>query len=177
MKNENTLEVAKLGRTVGLRGDLKLQILCDFPEQFKIGTIFHTQKRGDLKISNYTKNRSLIRFEGYENPELAQKLVNTILLTSIEQTRQNCTLKEGEFFWFDVIGLSVLENEKLLGKVSEIQRIGEQDYLHVNTDKALIGKGYSKNFLIPYIARFIIKTNLEEKSVHVKDGFAILESS
>lgn len=177
MKSENILEIAKLGRTIGLRGDLKLHFLSDFPEQFKKGAVFSTRKRGDLTILNFDKNRLLVRFEGYESPEFAQKLVNTILLTTIEKTRQNCLLKEGEFFWFDIVGLEVYEEEKLLGKVDEIQRIAEQDYLHVNTDSALIKDGFSKNFLIPYIDRFIIKTNLQEKAIHVKDGFAILQSS
>lgn len=177
MKSENILEIAKVGRTVGLQGDLKLHFLCDFPEQFKKGAIFSTKKWGDLSVIKYDKNRSLIRFLGYEDPQTAQKLVNTILLTSAEKTRESCSLKEGEFFWFDMIGLSVYEDDKLLGEVSEIERIANQDYLHVKSDGSLTKDGLAKFFLIPYLDRFIIKTDLEKKCVHVRDGLSLLESS
>ncbi|PID47633.1 MAG: 16S rRNA processing protein RimM [Proteobacteria bacterium] len=175
--NKDFLEIAKIGKTVGLRGDLKLHFLCDFPEQFKKGAIFGTKKMGDLEITHFDKNRSLIRFKDYDNPQIAQKLVNTILLTSIEKTRQNCPLKDGEFFWFDIIGLEVKEDGMVLGLVDEISRIANQDYLHIKTHEELVKKGFSKSFLIPYVDRFIVKTDIGARCVFVKDGLSILESS
>ncbi len=177
MKNENFLAIAKLGKTVGLQGDLKLHLLCDFPEQFKKGAIFHTEKMGDLEIINFDTNRSLVRFLGYESVELSRKLVNSILLTNIEQTKKNCPLEKDEFFWFDIVGLDVYEDEQKLGCVEEIERIAQQDFLHVKTTQALKDGGFSKQFLIPYVDRYIIKTDIENKIIFVKDALGILENS
>lgn len=176
MKSEY-LQIAKLGRTVGLRGDLKIHFLSDFPEQFKKGSIFHTQKHGDLEVINFDKKRSLIRFLGFDNPQSSQTLVNEILSTSKEQTRKDCQLKKDEYFWFDIIGLEVFEDSEKLGIVQEIQRIANTDYLEIKSDKHLIEKGLAKSFLVPYIERYVLKTSLDEKRVHVRDGLAILENS
>ncbi len=176
MKNKNILEVAKLGRVVGLRGDLKLHLLCDFLDQFCKGETFYIEKRGEVVVKNFDANRMLIRFEGYENREVAQGLVNGILQTSIEKTRQNCKLKDNEFFWFDMIGLEVFEDDLCLGKVEEIERIGAQDYLKISTHANLL-KEHVKSFLIPYIDRFVIKTDMDLKVIQVKDCFDILKSS
>ncbi len=177
MKNNSTLEVAKLGRTVGLRGDLKLHLLSDFVEQFYIGSSFSTKHRGELTVTNFDKNRMLIRFDGYTNKEDAQSLVNAILLSSVEQTRKDCKLGKDEFFWFDLIGLDIIENDLNLGKVEQIQRIAEQDYLLINTHEELIKQGNAKSFLIPYLEHFIIQTSLEKKNIQVQRCFDILQSS
>ncbi len=177
MKSNQELEIAKLGRTVGLRGDLKLHLLCDFVSQFKKDATFSTQKRGELTISHFDKNRMQIRFKGYENKEDAQTLVNTILLSSIERSRKECELKKDEFFWFDIIGLNVIENDLKLGSVKSIERIGEQDYLCITTNQELVNKGFSKSFLIPYIDRFIIQTKLTDKLITTQNSFDLLKSS
>jgi len=38
-KKESPIEVAQVGRLVGLRGELKLHIHSDFPEQFCTGNV------------------------------------------------------------------------------------------------------------------------------------------
>ncbi len=177
MDNEEFLEVAKLGKTVGLRGDLKIHFLSDFPEQFKKGAVFHASNSRKLHVENFDKKRSLIRFEGFVTPEDSQKLVNTVLLCTKEQTVKNCTLKKDEYFWFDIVGLDVYEDDLKLGKVSEIERIANVDYLLIKSDVDLVKKGLAKTFLIPYVDRYIIDTYLNEKRIHVKDALGILEQS
>lgn len=177
MKSDECLQIAKIGKTVGLQGDLKIHFLSDFPEQFKKGSLFFTKNYGDLEVVKFDKKRSLIRFLGFDNPQTAQKLVNTILLATKEQTRKSCLLKKDEFFWFDIIGLEVFEKDLRLGIVYEIQRISNVDYLLINSDKSLIKSGLAKTFLLPYIDRYILKTSLDDKTVHVKDGLDVLKSS
>ena len=46
----NKVYVAKLGKTVGLQGHLRLFIDSDFPEQFKKGAIFTTNRNLILKV-------------------------------------------------------------------------------------------------------------------------------
>lgn len=177
MKNETLLEVAKLGKTVGLKGELKLHFLSDFPEQFKKGVKFKTQKNVELEVKSFNKNRLLICFVGFDTPEKSQKLVNSILLTTKDETRKNCILEKNQFFWFDIIGCEVYEDNLFLGSVEEIERFSNQDYLQISTTSELIKKDLPKSFLIPYIDKFIIKADIEKKLIHVKDGLAILENS
>lgn len=168
--------IAQIGKTVGLRGDLKFHLHTDFPEQFKIGQTYQSD-RGPLEIMDINQTRGLIKFRGYETLESAKKLTNAKLFATEEETLKNCELAEGEHFWFDVIDAAVVENGEILGTVTEIQRMLDVDYLLVKTDAALVDAGLPPSFLIPYIPRYIIQTETESKRVVTKDAKEILEAS
>lgn len=176
-KKTSPIEVAQIGRLVGLRGELKLHIHSDFPEQFIAGKTFKTQKNISLEIVSYNEKRGLILFRGYESRESAACLVNSYLMTTIEETLENCKLDEDELFWFDIIGCDVREEDTLLGVVSDIERIGDTDYMVIKTDKKLVDNRLSKTFFLPFIDRYVVATKKQEKVVHVKDGLELLENS
>ena len=175
MSNDDSL-IAQIGRTIGLWGDLKFHLHTDFPEQFKVGNTYKSN-RGDLTIADINFTRGIIRFKGYESIDSAKKLTNTKLFANEEQTKKTCDLKEGQHFWFDVIGCVVKQDDEVLGLVEDIQRMADTDYLSVKTDDKLVEAGLCKNFLLPYIERYIIKVDTEEKIVYTKDAKDILEAS
>lgn len=175
--NPNLLHVATLGRTVGLKGDIKLNLHTDFPEQFVKGSTFEMENGSVITLHSYNPDRELAHIVGYDTPEAAKVLTNAKLFTTHEATRARCKLAKDEFFWFDLPGLNVFEGEMLLGSVQEIERIGAQDYLSVKTDSALVEKGAADNFLIPYIDRFVLKVDMEMKKILVDGGVDLLEAS
>jgi len=175
MSNDKAL-IAQIGRTIGLWGDLKFHLHTDFPEQFKVGTTYKSN-RGDLTISDINEKRGTIRFVGYESIDSAKKLTNVKIFADEAQTRENCELKEGQHFWFDIMGCIVMQDDESLGKVTDIQRMGDTDYLAVQTESHLVNAGLTKSFLLPYIERYIIKVDIEEKMVYTKDAKDILEAS
>ena len=175
MSNDNSL-IAQIGRTIGLWGDLKFHLHTDFPEQFKVGNTYKSN-RGDLTIADINFTRGIVKFRGYESIDSAKKLTNVKLFANIDQTKENCDLKEGQHFWFDIIGCTVKQDALVLGKVKDIQRMGDTDYLAIDTDKELIDAGLPKNFLLPYIERYVINADVEEKIVYTKDAKDILKAS
>jgi 16S rRNA processing protein RimM len=175
MSNEKAL-IAQIGRTIGLWGDLKFHLHTDFPEQFKIGNTYKSS-RGDLTIADINFKRAIIKFRGYESIDSAKKLTNVKIFADEKQTKENCDLKEGQHFWFDIIGCNVKQEDEILGIVTDIQRMGDTDYLAVKTDDRLIEAGLTKSFLLPYIERYIINADVEEKIVYTKDAKDILEAS
>ncbi len=172
----DTFFIAQIGRTVGLWGDLKFHLHTDFPEQFKVGQTYQSS-RGELTIADINFKRGTVRFSGYESVDLAKKLTNAKLYASEEETKVHCQLQEGEYFWFDVIGCSVEQDGEVLGRVREIQRMLDVDYLAIDTDRALLKDGMAKHFLLPYIPRYIVHTDVEAKVVFTKDAKDILEAS
>lgn len=175
MSNDNFF-IAQIGRTIGLWGDLKFHLHTDFPEQFKVGQTYKSD-RGNLTIADINFTRGTVRFRGHESIDSAKKLTNTKLYANEAQTKENCELDEGQHFWFDVIGCVVKQDDEILGVVDDIQRMADTDYLVVKTDASLIEAGLSKEFLLPYIERYIIKVDTEEKIVYTKDAKDILEAS
>ena len=177
MSNQsNRFQVAKLGKAVGIHGEMKFHLKTDFPEQFKPGTYFKT-KRGELVIENYNPERDLVKFKGYNSAEDAKKLTNLDLFVSEEETRDGITLEEGQYFWFDIVGSNVYEGDLLLGKVAEVERLGVTDYLKLETDADLVSKKMPNSFLIPYLDNFVLEVDTETKIIKVQGGFDILEAS
>jgi 16S rRNA processing protein RimM len=175
MEREKFL-IAQIGKTVGLKGDLKLHLHTDFPQQFTGGVSLESS-RGLLTVDRYDSIRNLIRFKGYETPESARMLTNAWIYSDEEQTRKSCPLKKGEHYWFEIIGASVMEHDEVLGKVSEIQRMHDVDYLLIETDGVLFEQGFPATFLLPYIPRYIVKTDTGNRIIETRDARDILEAS
>ena len=171
------LHVATLGRTVGLKGDMKLHDKSDFPEQFAEGAEFIIDGNRTVRLGAVNLERGLVRLEGCSTPEEAKRYTNAKLYTTYEATRRQCELEEGQYFWFDIIGCKVVEEGRDLGVVKEIERIGAVDYLAVKTDALLVARGESKNFLIPYQPPFIVATEIGAKRIEVKGGLDLLQAS
>ena len=168
--------IAQIGRTVGLHGDLKLHLHTDFLEQFKKGSTFQSS-RGPLTIASVNAKRGIIRFNGYENIDEAKKLTNVKLYADEAQTKANCELNEGQHFWFDIIGCEVMEKGEKLGRVTDIQRMADVDYLAIDTDETLVKAGMPKQFLLPYIDRYIIDADTQARRIDTKDAKDVLEAS
>jgi 16S rRNA processing protein RimM len=175
MKADELIEVCRLGRTVGLKGFIKLYNLSDFPEQFKPKAVFYLDNGETVTIMQYDKDKNLVRFEGINDKDTASKFTNKILKTTKAATKTSCKLKSGEFFWFDIVGCEVVEDGIKIGVVDDIERIGSQDYLHVKTDNNFIKKGLQESFLIPYIDRFILHTDTNAQKIITQDAVHFLE--
>ena len=152
--------VAKLGRTVGVQGFVRLHNLSDFPEQFECGASFFDKNSRVLKIK--ARNAQSVLFEGFESLECAKTLVNLELFQSVEKSRASCKLNEGEFFYFDIIGLEVFENGLLLGIVKDILSAGN-DLLLIKSDENLVKKGFASEFYLPYVDFYVKSVELGAK--------------
>ena len=169
--------IAKLGKPVGLKGQQKLHIDSDFPEQFKKDTKLTTDKKQELIIESYNNTSNVIKFVGIDTIEDAKKLTNRQLYVSTEDTRQMCKLEKKQFFWFDMIDCTAIENGQILGKVSDIQRMPLSDYLMIDTDEKLIKEKYANSFLIPYLDDYVISVDIDKKEILLKNAKEILEAS
>lgn len=158
--NDALVLVAKLGRTVGVQGFVRLHNLSDFPEQFECGASFFDKNSRVLKIK--ARNAQSVLFEGFESLECAKTLVNLELFQSVEKSRASCKLNEGEFFYFDIIGLEVFENGLLLGVVKDILPAGN-DLLLIKSDESLVKKGFASEFYLPYVDFYVKSVELGAK--------------
>ncbi|QOG12556.1 ribosome maturation factor RimM [Arcobacter sp. FWKO B] len=174
----NKVYLGKLGKTVGLNGLVKIYLDTDFPTQIKKGTILQTNKKIELCVEKFDLDKSTIKFNSYDDCDSAKKLTNLELYTTIENTKDSIKLKENEFFWFDILGCNIYENDILLGNVVEIHRFPLHDYLEITVTEDLQKKGLPKVFLIPYIKdEYILKVDTSLKTIEVQNSYQILENS
>ena len=176
-KESKLLHIATIGKTVGIKGDMKFHIKCDFPEQFINGATFSINKKESVTLNDVNMERGTIKIAGINTIEDAKRFTNAKLFTSYEETKKNCHLDEGQYFWFDIIECEVFEDGKCLGVVEEVERITVSDYLSIKTDDSLVKSGLPKSFLIPYHEPFIVQTDIENKKIEVSGAMDILEAS
>ena len=177
MKKSNLVKIAQIGKTVGLRGDLKLHLHTDFPEQFKKKRAFFKNDLTKLIIENYNPQRGIVKFFGFDDKEDASVLINQFLYTTIEDSQNYCALRDNEYFWFDIIDAKVYQDDLYLGHVIDIQRFDPDDFLVIKTDKNLQNMSLPKQFLIPYIKRYIVDFDKNSKTIHTQDTLDLLKSS
>lgn len=166
--------VARLGKTVGLKGFVKLHIISDFTNQFKPNSSYFDSNLKKLTIKELNKANQTVQFFGYESVDSAKELVNIELFDTKENTKKRFKLKDGEFFYFDIIGKKIYENGCELGLVVDILDNFSQFLFKVKTNSSLVEAGFSKFFYIPYVDRYIVDINEHIVTVNAKD---ILENS
>lgn len=173
MNGSNLLVIAKIGKTHGLFGELKLYILSDFPEQFASGATFYCENYGDLTIEYFDTEKETVKFKHINIKEDAAKLTNRQLYSSIQESEKSIPLKEDELFYHQAIGFNVIEEGQTIGSIIDIHRYGDTDYLEIVSAIEPI----NKTFLLPYIDRYVSHIDKEKKEIFAKDAISILEES
>ncbi len=80
--DRDKLFIAQIGKSHGLKGDLKLHLHTDFPEQFKVGYSFDSSI-GRLEISRVNLKRGTVAFKGYDRDIDEAKPLTNVKLYSI----------------------------------------------------------------------------------------------
>jgi len=174
---EQLLHIATIGKTVGIKGDMKFHIKCDFPEQFINGATFFTNLKKNIILNDVNLERGTVKMAGINTIEDAKKYTNLKLFTTREETRKNCHLNDGEYFWFDLEDCKVYEDDKLLGIVYDVERIAITNYLNIKTDEKLIENGSAKSFLVPFVEPFKVSVDIDKKIIILSGAMDILEAS
>ena len=70
----------KFGATHGIRGDIKVYPLTDFPERFNtIKTAYVDDKEIEITKTRYQKNFVVMKIKGVDNREDAMRFTNKLL--------------------------------------------------------------------------------------------------
>ncbi|MDR1452303.1 MAG: ribosome maturation factor RimM [Helicobacteraceae bacterium] len=169
-RSNDELYLAKIGKTFGLKGLLRLRFDSDFPEFFAVGrtlkAVLGSQTR-ELTIDRFDRDRLLIGFEGFNSPEEAALLTNCELLTTIKETKAAIALNKGERFWFELIGIEVVENGEVVGKIVDILA-GDPPLLTLQI------AGKKQRLIAPYVDRYI--EGERENRLIVKNVKALIDA-
>lgn len=124
------LMVGRLIGTHGVRGDIKMRVLTDDPDNLlDIEAIYLGERDTPIRLEHirFTNDGALIKLEGTDSPEDAALLSG--LAVKIAGTDAT-PLEEGEFFLYQLIGLKAyLEDETFVGTVVDLIETGAYDVL------------------------------------------------
>lgn len=158
---EELIGIAHLLAPHGVKGEIRAYPLSDFPERYQaLKKVFGGKEKKELDIEYlrwYKQKFLLIKFQGINTREEAQKLCNLPIYVPLEEAWH---LPEDYYYVFQLIGLDVYdETYGYLGKLKEIEATGANDvYLIDYKDKILC---------IPALKSVVRKIDLEKKRMEV----------
>lgn len=154
-QNENRVVIGKLGAPHGVRGELRVIPLTDFPERFlELEHVYVGDELMDVEDAWYHKQFVIIKFQQVPHREAAAELTGKLLYVDRAEAMP---LEEGEYYTFDIIGLEVFDMEgNSLGHVTEVLKTGSNDVYVASK------KGEAKQLMIPALKTVVKEINLPD---------------
>lgn len=164
-------KVGTIVNTHGIRGELKVVVSTDFPDQrFKKGSelaVFEkdtdTKPQQTVTIASARSHKGfmLITLAGYADINEVLPLKGTTLKVSDEQLSDS-DLDDGQYYYHQIIGLDVVtEDGEQLGKIKEIMAPGANDvWVVTRADK--------DDLLLPVIDQVVKRVELDKHQVVVE---------
>ncbi|MBQ8410602.1 MAG: 16S rRNA processing protein RimM [Ruminiclostridium sp.] len=157
------LEMGKITKTQGLKGEVRMQYYCDSPDMLEeFDVLYMGKEKAEVEIekSRYLKSDvAVIKIKGIDTPEDAQKLIGKMLYLN----RDDVELPEDVWFIQDIIGLEVVDADDgtVYGKVDEIYQNGGADVYSIKTSDG-------KQLMFPAIPEVLINTDVDNGKIEIR---------
>ena len=145
--SSSDLVVGRLGRAVGLRGEIELTVVSDDPGRFATGSVVYAPGGRALTVRALRLRgaRTIVAFEEVTTRTGAEELRGAELVIPHEQAR---SLEEGEYWDHDLVGCTVVTTEgREVGVVSDV--------LHQPANEVLVVDAEEGEVLVPLVAAVI----------------------
>lgn len=156
------LQVARIGKPHGIRGEVTVQVLTDAPEdRFVPGTEFLVEPAasGPLTVSSarWNKDILLLGFEEVADRNAAETLRGAKLFIETEELDGD---DDEGWYEHELVGLEARVGTRVVGKVTALNTMPVQDLLLVTTPEGA-------EILVPFVEQIVPEVNIEE-------GFIVL---
>ncbi|HEY2727214.1 MAG TPA: ribosome maturation factor RimM [Parafilimonas sp.] len=156
------IHIGKFVATVGLKGELLLKHLLGKRTVFKQHEVLFIEIEKNIRLPYFieksaSKNNTetIVHVESVNTKEQAAK----VLLKKIWLTKDNFEKHVSKTAPVNLIGFSVIQNEKILGEVEAVIEQPQQILLQINVQQ--------KEVLIPLHEKTLKKIDRRKKQVHV----------
>lgn len=161
--------LGKIGAPYGIKGWLKLTAYTDDPQGIFDYDSLLIQVNGQWQskpVAQWRRHNNgiVLKFEAVDDRESAQQYTHAEIAVLVEDLPE---LAEDEFYWRDLIGLSVInESGYQMGQVTDMLETGSNDVLVI---KAKPNDAFGKTErLIPFITeQFVKEINQQDKTMLV----------
>ncbi|MBT2521182.1 ribosome maturation factor RimM [Arthrobacter sp. ISL-28] len=164
------LQVARIGKPHGIRGEVTVQVLTDAPEdRFVPGTQFVVEpaSAGPLTVlsARWNKDILLLGFEEIETRNEAETLRGAKLFIETEELDED---DDEGWYEHELVGLEARVGSQVVGKISGLNTMPVQDLLVVETPDG-------KEILIPFVEQIVPEVNVEEGYILVTPPEGLFE--
>lgn len=125
------ITIGKVVKPFGVKGEMKIEPMTDFPERFtsltRVYLVAPSGKEVACKVKSvrYAGGTPFLLFSGYDSPEKAKAINGWFIKVPEEET---VPLPEGTYYRFELIGMEVVsETGEKLGAIVDIFGTGSND--------------------------------------------------
>ena len=161
------LILGKVLRPHGVRGELRVQLMTDYPERIvKLKKIALGDSPTSTKIQFYSvefmrphQDYGLLKLKNVNDRNDADLLRDLFVMVKTEDA---VPLDEDEIYLYQLIGMTVkTDTDDILGTVTDVLETGANDVYIIKSDK------YGE-ILIPVIESVVLKTDTDTNTITVK---------
>lgn len=161
-KEPRFITVGQIIKPHGVRGEVAVEILTDFPGRFALLEEVYLDEDNPrpvpLESVRFHKGRALLKLGGWDDRTAAETLRNEMILVPIDEAMP---LDPDQYYQEDLIGLEVwTTDDEYLGDVADILETGANDVFIVHGDRGEI--------LLPAIEDVVQWIDLEENRMVVE---------
>ncbi|MFJ4263801.1 ribosome maturation factor RimM [Paenarthrobacter nicotinovorans] len=164
------LQVARIGKPHGIRGEVTVQVLTDAPaERFVAGTEFVVEpaSAGPLTVrsARWNKDILLLGFEEIADRNAAEAIRGAKLFIETEELDD-----DGEEGWYEheLVGLQARVGAQTVGKVAALNTMPAQDLLVIESVDG-------KEILVPFVDEIVPEVNVEEGYILITPPAGLFE--
>ncbi|HTS35378.1 MAG TPA: ribosome maturation factor RimM [Candidatus Solibacter sp.] len=165
------ITLARVIKTQGRHGEVAAEIHSDVPERFapgmKLFALAKDESRHELEIEDLWPHKGLLvlKFQGVDSMNDAETLIGAELQVPREQRAE---LEQGWTYVSDLIGCTVFDSGKEIGRIADIQfGAGEAPLLIVERE----GKKYD----IPFAEAYLEGVDVTQRRVNMRLPEGMLE--
>ncbi|MFJ6271541.1 ribosome maturation factor RimM [Pseudarthrobacter oxydans] len=150
------LQVARIGKPHGIRGEVTVQVLTDAPgDRFVPGTEFVVEpaSAGPLTVNSarWNKDILLLGFDEIGTRNEAETLRGAKLFIETEELDED---DDEGWYEHELVGLEARIGSRVVGKVTALNTMPVQDLLMVSTPEG-------KEILIPFVEQIVPEVNVD----------------
>lgn len=150
------IRFGKIVNVHGLKGDVKILTNSDFAkERLQKGKRLYLANQEELIVENarLSKTTWIVKFQNINRVEDVEQYKNMDVFVS-----EAAELEVDEFYYADLIGLSLLSDGKKVGEVRDVVEVG--------SGHNLVCQGETR-FQIPFIQSFVGDIDFEAKTIEI----------
>lgn len=156
------LAVGRVLRPHGVRGDLLLEVLTDFPEHLaEVDTVYVGEAATAHRVADvrFHRGQLLLRLAGCADRDAADRFRGQLVQIGATTAKP---LPPGQYYWHQIIGLAVFTEEgEALGHITEILETGANDVYVVKGPEG-------QELLLPALKSVLKAVDLEAKRMTVR---------
>ena len=167
-----TVEVARILRPHGVRGEVSVELYSDHPERLAVGSELRMASGGGAGNVIVTSSRRhkcafLVRFKGYDSRDDVERLRGVVL--EVPRDRVPEAVDDDTYYYFELVGCRCEDRQAgFLGVVADVIEDGGGLLLEVD-------RGEEK-LLIPFVRAFLGSVDVDGGSIELQLPPGLLET-